>query len=128
MLYILRMIILSNLFRGEFLVINNFMGLSTNDFDVYSLVIPFTGPVSVQIGAFSLVAVLGRGKFGKVFLAEHKQSNAYVAFKTSKKVELLRESNVDCLRIEKRILQIVTEARNPFFVHMLTCLQQPVCP
>ncbi|KAM7535739.1 hypothetical protein Aperf_G00000102603 [Anoplocephala perfoliata] len=92
-------------------------------------VVPLTGPESVEpelrIDAFRLVSVLGIGKFGKVFLAEHKQNNDYVAFKTSKKIELLRENNVDCLKIEKRVLQVVTEARNPLFVHMLACLQHP---
>ncbi|VUZ48333.1 unnamed protein product [Hymenolepis diminuta] len=74
---------------------------------------------------FRLVAVLGQGNFGKVLLAEHKPSNAYMALKTFKKVELLRDDNVDTLKIEKRVLLTVSQARHPCFVHMLACMQQP---
>ncbi|KAM3187879.1 hypothetical protein ACTXT7_001376 [Hymenolepis weldensis] len=74
---------------------------------------------------FRLVAVLGQGNFGKVLLAEHKPSNAYMALKTFKKAELLREDNVDTLKIEKRVLLTVSQTRHPCFVHMLACMQKP---
>lgn len=72
------------------------------------------------------MAVLGQGNFGKVLLAEHKPSNAYMALKTFKKVELLRDDNVDTLKIEKRVLLTVSQTRHPCFVHMLACMQKPV--
>ncbi|KAL5966668.1 Serine/threonine-protein kinase N2 [Taenia solium] len=87
----------------------------------------FTAPEPVQfklqIEDFRLVAVLGRGSFGKVLLAEYKQTHGYFALKTFRKADMLRENCVDCLKIEKRILQLVTEARHPCFVHMIACFQ-----
>uniref|UniRef100_A0A5K3F6C2 Protein kinase domain-containing protein n=1 Tax=Mesocestoides corti TaxID=53468 RepID=A0A5K3F6C2_MESCO len=76
-----------------------------------------------EIEEFRLVAVLGQGNFGKVLLAEQTGKQQYYALKTFKKVELLREKNVECLATEKRVLQVITEARHPFFAHMKACLQ-----
>uniref|UniRef100_A0A158QGW6 Protein kinase C n=1 Tax=Rodentolepis nana TaxID=102285 RepID=A0A158QGW6_RODNA len=73
---------------------------------------------------FRLVAVLGEGKFGKVFLAEHKRDNTYVALKSFKKIDLLREGNVDTLKVEKRVLLTVSQKKHPCFVHMLAWMQQ----
>ncbi|VDM36112.1 unnamed protein product [Hydatigera taeniaeformis] len=55
---------------------------------------------------------------------EYKQAtNGYFALKTFRKVDLVREHCTDCMRIEKRVLQLVTEARHPCFVHMIACFQ-----
>ncbi|KAH9285207.1 Serine/threonine-protein kinase N2 [Echinococcus granulosus] len=88
-----------------------------------SLTAPEPVQFKLQIEDFRLVAVLGRGNFGKVLLAEYKLNNGYFALKTFRKVDMLRENCVDCMKIEKRVLQIVSEARHPCFVHMIACFQ-----
>ncbi|KAL5109531.1 hypothetical protein TcWFU_009964 [Taenia crassiceps] len=102
-------------------------GGDSNSITSNSTGISFTAPEPVQfklqIEDFRLVAVLGHGSFGKVLLAEYKQTNGYFALKTFRKVDVLRENCVDCMKVEKRVLQLVTEARHPCFVHMIACFQ-----
>ncbi len=80
----------------------------------------------MTINDFRLVAVLGQGNFGKVILAEDMRENLYYAFKTFKKVEVLRENNVECVKTEKRVLQVITDAQHPLFVHLVACFQPKV--
>uniref|UniRef100_A0A5K3F749 Non-specific serine/threonine protein kinase n=1 Tax=Mesocestoides corti TaxID=53468 RepID=A0A5K3F749_MESCO len=74
---------------------------------------------------FRFVAVLGRGHFGKVLLAESRKTKKYYALKTLKKAEILFRNEIDSLTSEKRIFQTITEARHPFLVNLVACFQSP---
>ncbi|PAA63664.1 hypothetical protein BOX15_Mlig007846g1 [Macrostomum lignano] len=73
------------------------------------------------LAEFRLIAVLGRGHFGKVLLAQHTRSGVYCALKALKKAEVVAREEVESLMSERRILQIVSAARHPCLVHLLAC-------
>ncbi|KAM3185750.1 hypothetical protein ACTXT7_005721 [Hymenolepis weldensis] len=79
----------------------------------------------LSLDDFRFVAVLGRGHFGKVLLAESKKTKKYYALKTLKKAEILFRNEIDSLISEKRIFQTITEARHPFLVNLVACFQSP---
>ncbi|KAL7060213.1 hypothetical protein AAHC03_09456 [Spirometra sp. Aus1] len=85
-------------------------------------------PISVQplcLKDFRFVAVLGRGHFGKVLLAESTRNHKFYALKTLKKAEILFRNEIDSLMSEKRIFQTITDARHPFLVNLVACFQSP---
>ena len=66
----------------------------------------------VELKDFELLMVLGRGAFGKVYLAKLNTNptaglfeDAYYAIKTIRKDVLLEENKVDSTVIEMRILR-----------------------
>ncbi|XP_031756485.1 protein kinase C-like [Xenopus tropicalis] len=75
-------------------------------------------PRSPSLGNFNLGPVLGEGAFGKVFLAEHKNTKELCAIKALKKEEILKRGNLDSVFKEKEILQRVSSAEHPFLVSM----------
>ncbi|XP_066580293.1 serine/threonine-protein kinase N2-like [Amia ocellicauda] len=85
------------------------------------------GQMQVHSGLedFECLAVLGRGAFGKVLLAEHKNSREMVAIKALKKVDIVARDKVHRLMCEKRILETVSSVRHPFLVNLLSCFQTP---
>lgn len=81
----------------------------------------------VSLDDYRFVAVLGRGHFGKVMLAEsNKQRHRYFALKTLKKAEILFRNEIDSLMSEKRIFQTITDAHHPFLVNLVACFQSMV--
>ncbi|XP_062846959.1 serine/threonine-protein kinase N1b [Trichomycterus rosablanca] len=79
------------------------------------------GPLCLQ--DFRLVAVLGRGHFGKVLLSEHS-GNQY-AIKALKKGDIIARDEVESLMCEKRIFEVVTDSHHPFLVNLFACFQTP---
>eukprot|EP00079_Xenopus_tropicalis_P038130 XP_017951901.1 PREDICTED: protein kinase C-like [Xenopus tropicalis] len=75
-------------------------------------------PRSPSLANFNLGPVLGEGAFGKVFLAEHKNTKELCAIKALKKEEILKRGNLDSVFKEKEILQRVSSAEHPFLVSM----------
>ncbi|XP_031756490.1 serine/threonine-protein kinase N1 [Xenopus tropicalis] len=75
-------------------------------------------PRSPSLGNFNLGPVLGEGAFGKVFLAEHKNTKELCAIKALKKEDILKRGNLDSVFKEKEILQRVSSAEHPFLVSM----------
>lgn len=66
---------------------------------------------------FEIGAPLGRGKFGRVYLAREKSTHYMVALKTLYKVELMKG------RVEKQVMreiEIQTHLRHPNILQMLT--------
>ncbi|XP_076121644.1 serine/threonine-protein kinase N1b isoform X2 [Alosa pseudoharengus] len=74
---------------------------------------------------FRLVAVLGRGHFGKVLLSEYKKSGELYAIKALKKGDIVARDEVESLMCEKRIFEAVNSSRHPFLVNLFACFQTP---
>uniref|UniRef100_A0A3P8WPW2 protein kinase C n=1 Tax=Cynoglossus semilaevis TaxID=244447 RepID=A0A3P8WPW2_CYNSE len=72
---------------------------------------------------FRCVAVLGRGHFGKVLLAEYKSTGEMFAIKALKKGDIVARDEVDSLMCEKRIFETVNSVRHPFLVNLFACFQ-----
>ncbi|OCT85193.1 serine/threonine-protein kinase N2 [Xenopus laevis] len=72
---------------------------------------------------FHCCAVLGRGHFGKVLLAEYKSTNEMFAIKALKKGDIVARDEVDSLMCEKRIFETVNSVRHPFLVNLFACFQ-----
>ena len=68
---------------------------------------------SVSLDDFELLAVLGRGGFGKVMQVRHRPSQSVFAMKILKKSELVRRRQVERTQTERTILAAV---RHPFIV------------
>ncbi|XP_030669426.1 serine/threonine-protein kinase N2-like isoform X2 [Nomascus leucogenys] len=72
---------------------------------------------------FRCCAVLGRGQFGKVLLAEYKHTNEMFAIKALKKGDIVARHEVDILMREKRIFETVNSVRHPFLANLFACFQ-----
>ncbi|XP_006891920.1 PREDICTED: protein kinase C theta type-like isoform X1 [Elephantulus edwardii] len=78
-------------------------------------------PVKLKIEDFILHKMLGKGSFGKVFLAEFKKTNQVFAIKALKKDVVLMDDDVECTMVEKRVLSLAWE--HPFLTHMFCTFQ-----
>uniref|UniRef100_A0A8C8GLU8 protein kinase C n=1 Tax=Oncorhynchus tshawytscha TaxID=74940 RepID=A0A8C8GLU8_ONCTS len=78
---------------------------------------------SDSLNDFKCVAVLGRGHFGKVLLAEYKSTGEMFAIKALKKGDIVARDEVDSLMCEKRIFETVNSVRHPFLVNLFACFQ-----
>ncbi|XP_052393585.1 serine/threonine-protein kinase N1 isoform X2 [Carassius gibelio] len=74
---------------------------------------------------FRMIAVLGRGHFGKVLLSEYKRSGKVYAIKALKKGDIVARDEVESLLCEKRIFETVNSAQHPFLVNLFACFQTP---
>ncbi|XP_037112536.1 serine/threonine-protein kinase N1b isoform X2 [Syngnathus acus] len=81
------------------------------------------GPVCLQ--DFKLIAVLGRGHFGKVLLSESKRTGDLYAIKALKKGDIVTRDEVESLMCEKRIFETVNSSHHPFLVNLFACFQTP---
>uniref|UniRef100_A0A4W5PKA5 protein kinase C n=1 Tax=Hucho hucho TaxID=62062 RepID=A0A4W5PKA5_9TELE len=81
------------------------------------------GPLCLQ--DFKLIAVLGRGHFGKVLLSEYKRTGSVYAIKALKKGDIVARDEVDSLMCEKRIFETVNSSHHPFLVNLFACFQTP---
>ncbi|XP_051571784.1 serine/threonine-protein kinase N1b isoform X2 [Myxocyprinus asiaticus] len=80
---------------------------------------------SLCLQDFRLIAVLGRGHFGKVLLSEYKRSGNLYAIKALKKGDIIARDEVESLLCEKRIFETVNSSRHPFLVNLFACFQTP---
>ncbi|XP_076866292.1 serine/threonine-protein kinase N1b isoform X2 [Brachyhypopomus gauderio] len=80
---------------------------------------------SICLQDFRLIAVLGRGHFGKVLLSEYKRSGSLYAIKALKKGDIIARDEVESLMCEKRIFEIVNSSQHPFLVNLFACFQTP---
>ncbi|XP_023381478.1 protein kinase C theta type-like [Pteropus vampyrus] len=77
--------------------------------------------MKLKIEDFVLHKMLGKGSFGKVFLAEFKKTNQFFAIKALKKDVVLMDDDVECTMVEKRVLSLAWE--HPFLTHMFCTFQ-----
>ncbi|NWH56483.1 PKN2 kinase, partial [Geococcyx californianus] len=80
---------------------------------------------TVQLEDFHCIAMLGRGHFGKVLLAQYKPAGKLYAIKALKKKDIIRRDEIDSLNCEKRIFEVVNSSDHPFLVNMFACFQTP---
>ncbi|XP_047114395.1 serine/threonine-protein kinase N isoform X5 [Schistocerca piceifrons] len=80
----------------------------------------FTG---MSIENFRLLSVLGRGHFGKVILAQYRNTGEYFAIKALKKGDIIARDEVESLLSEKRIFEVANTIRHPFLVNLFACFQ-----
>ncbi|KFQ99367.1 Serine/threonine-protein kinase N2, partial [Opisthocomus hoazin] len=80
---------------------------------------------TVQLEDFHCIAMLGRGHFGKVLLAQYKPTGKLYAIKALKKKDIIRRDEIDSLNCEKRIFEVVNSSDHPFLVNMFACFQTP---
>nr|XP_009683317.1 PREDICTED: serine/threonine-protein kinase N3 [Struthio camelus australis] len=80
---------------------------------------------AVQLEDFHCIAMLGRGHFGKVLLAQYKATGKLYAIKALKKKDIISRDEIDSLNCEKRIFEVVNSSDHPFLVNMFACFQTP---
>jgi classical protein kinase C len=69
------------------------------------------------------LAVLGKGNFGKVMLAEEKRTNGLFAIKVLKKEFIIDNDEVESTRSEKRVFLAAARERHPFLLGLHSCFQ-----
>ncbi|RMZ85554.1 hypothetical protein DV737_g577, partial [Chaetothyriales sp. CBS 132003] len=83
---------------------------------------PRPGP-RIGLDHFNFLAVLGKGNFGKVMLAEAKTSKKLYAIKVLKKEFIIENDEVESTKSEKRVFLIANRERHPFLLNLHACFQ-----
>ena len=76
----------------------------------------------VNENSFTILRVLGKGYFGKVFLAEMKENQKLYALKVISKLKIVKKNFFKNLKNEKKILENI---KNPFVVQLDYCFSNP---
>ncbi|KAJ1569380.1 Serine/threonine kinase, partial [Nowakowskiella sp. JEL0078] len=89
----------------------------------YSNVYPERASRTIGLDDFNFLAVLGKGNFGKVMLAEEKYSKHLFAIKVLKKEFIIENDEVESTKSEKRVFLTANHERHPFLVNLHSCFQ-----
>jgi hypothetical protein len=77
----------------------------------------------IGLDHFNFLAVLGKGNFGKVMLAEAKTSKKLYAIKVLKKEFIIENDEVESTKSEKRVFLIANKERHPYLLNLHACFQ-----
>lgn len=77
----------------------------------------------IGLNDFNFLAVLGKGNFGKVMLAEEKRSGYLYAIKVLKKEFIIENDEVESTKSEKRVFLAAARERHPFLLGLHSCFQ-----
>ncbi|KAK4049341.1 Serine/threonine kinase [Microbotryomycetes sp. JL221] len=77
----------------------------------------------IGLDDFNFLAVLGKGNFGKVMLAEEKRSQQLFAIKVLKKEFIIENDEVESTKSEKRVFLTAARERHPFLLGLHSCFQ-----
>lgn len=77
----------------------------------------------IGLDHFNFLAVLGKGNFGKVMLAETKSTKKLYAIKVLKKEFIIENDEVESTKSEKRVFLIANKERHPFLLNLHACFQ-----
>ncbi|PYI11138.1 hypothetical protein BO78DRAFT_162857 [Aspergillus sclerotiicarbonarius CBS 121057] len=84
---------------------------------------PQQSKVRIGLDHFNFLAVLGKGNFGKVMLAETKSTKKLYAIKVLKKEFIIENDEVESTKSEKRVFMIANKERHPFLLNLHACFQ-----
>ncbi|KAI9660229.1 MAG: Serine/threonine kinase [Alyxoria varia] len=77
----------------------------------------------IGLDHFNFLAVLGKGNFGKVMLAETKSTKQLYAIKVLKKEFIIENDEVESTKSERDVFIIANRARHPFLLNLHACFQ-----
>ena len=85
--------------------------------------LPLSSQRKVTLNDFNFLAVLGKGNFGKVMLAEEKATGTLYAIKVLKKEFIIENDEIDSTRSEKRVFLTAAREQHPFLLGLHSCFQ-----
>lgn len=77
----------------------------------------------VGLDDFQFLAVLGKGNFGKVMLAESRHTQSLCAIKVLKKDFIVENDEADSVKSEKRVFLTANKEKHPFLLNLHCCFQ-----
>lgn len=77
----------------------------------------------VGLDDFQFLAVLGKGNFGKVMLAESRHTQKLCAIKVLKKDFIVENEEAESVKSEKQVFLTANRERHPFLLNLHCCFQ-----
>lgn len=77
----------------------------------------------VGLDDFQFLAVLGKGNFGKVMLAESRHTSRLCAIKVLKKDFIVENEEAESVKSEKRVFLTANKEMHPFLLNLHCCFQ-----